>query len=285
VRGRAASQIAERVAAAARTLEISELLDRKPAQLSGGQRQRVALGRAIVREPRAFLLDEPLSNLDPALRLHTRSELARLHRRLGVTTLYVTHDQEEAMTLGNRVAVLRAGEVEQVAAPVELYRAPATRFVAAFIGSPGMNLIPCRVLRSAASVELTGPGVRLRLAPGQAPALEGAYDEVVLGIRPHDVGPAASAEAHFEGVVELVEPRGSDVVVRLREVRGEGGASDTAAGSRDPGASRAPGARPDTFAMVLPADAPVREGDRVPVRLPLERLHFFDARTGKRLSR
>jgi ABC-type sugar transport system ATPase subunit len=261
VRRRPASEVAERVATVARTLEVHDLFDKRPAQLSGGQRQRVALGRALVREPKAFLLDEPLSNLDPALRLHTRSELARLHRRLRVTTLYVTHDQEEALTLGDRVAVLREGAVEQVAAPLELYRAPATRFVASFIGSPAMNLIRCRIVRAPDSIELSGAGVRVRLEPGRAPALEPATGEVVLGVRPHDVQRAANPEdADFDGVVELVEPRGSDLVARLRAAAG------------------------DTLAVVLPADAAVREGDRIRVRLPLERLHFFDAQSGKRLG-
>ena len=130
----------------AAALDLEELLDRRPAQLSGGQRQRVALGRAIVRQPQAFLLDEPLSNLDPALRAQARAELRRLHRRLGVTVVYVTHDQEEAMTLGGRVAVMRDGAIEQVAPPLEVYARPVNTFVARFIGAPPMNLIPATLV-------------------------------------------------------------------------------------------------------------------------------------------
>ncbi|HEX7122738.1 MAG TPA: ABC transporter ATP-binding protein, partial [Gemmatimonadaceae bacterium] len=150
VRGRARAEIARRVDEAARVLGLEALLDRRPGQLSGGQRQRVALGRAIVREPRAFLLDEPLSNLDAQLRADTRAELARLHRRLGVTMVYVTHDQTEAMSLGTRVAVLRDGVLQQVAPPLELYRRPANQFVAGFIGTPPMNFVRGRIRREGA---------------------------------------------------------------------------------------------------------------------------------------
>ena len=136
----------ERVAAVAEALELDQLLDRRPAELSGGQRQRVALGRAMVRQPKAFLFDEPLSNLDPALRAQARAEIARLHRSLATTVVYVTHDQEEAMTLGWRVAVMRQGAIEQVAPPLEVYAQPANTFVARFIGAPPMNLVPAQIL-------------------------------------------------------------------------------------------------------------------------------------------
>src|SRR5918992_2486944 len=165
MRGTTATRIAERVDVAARALGLGAVLDRKPGQLSGGQRQRVALGRAIVREPMVFLFDEPLSNLDAKLRLETRAELARLHRRLKATVVYVTHDQEEAMTLGSRVAVLREGILQQVAPPMALYRRPANQFVAGFVGSPEMNFLPGDLLAHAA------PRSRL-----------------VLGVRPHDIG-------------------------------------------------------------------------------------------------
>jgi multiple sugar transport system ATP-binding protein len=182
--------IAKRVAAIAASLGIEQLLERRPAELSGGQRQRVALGRAMVRTPKAFLLDEPLSNLDPALRTQARAELRRIHRALGATIVYVTHDQEEALTLGSRVAVMREGAIEQVAPPVEVYSSPANTFVARFIGAPAMNLLPAD------------------LAGIAAPA--GA----VVGVRPHDItlDPGGSIRA----TVDLVEPRGHDTVVHLR---------------------------------------------------------------------
>jgi ABC-type sugar transport system ATPase subunit len=188
-----AAAIAERVTAAARVLGLEAVLERKPAQLSGGQRQRVALGRAIVREPQVFLFDEPLSNLDAKLRVETRAELARLHRRLGATAVYVTHDQEEALTLGGRVAVLREGLLQQVAPPMELYRRPANRFVAGFVGSPEMNFLPGDLLA--------------RAAP--APGLE-------LGVRPHDVGVVAAGAGDIDARVDVVEPLGSELVVHLR---------------------------------------------------------------------
>jgi ABC-type sugar transport system ATPase subunit len=183
------ADIDARVAATARALGIEDLLDRRPAQLSGGQRQRVALGRAMVRQPRAFLFDEPLSNLDPALRSQARAELLRLHRSLGATMVYVTHDQEEAMTLGTRVAVMRAGRIEQLGPPLEVYARPASVFVARFMGAPPMNLLAAPV-------------------PG-APAGPGT----LVGIRPHDV--ALVPDGPVPAVVELVEPRGHDAIVTL----------------------------------------------------------------------
>jgi ABC-type sugar transport system ATPase subunit len=190
VRRTDAATIAERVADAATALGIGELLDRRPAQLSGGQRQRVALGRAIVRRPKAFLLDEPLSNLDPALRTQARAELRRLHRQIRTTMIYVTHDQEEAMTLGDRIVVLRDGIIEQAAPPLDVYASPANPFVARFIGSPAMNLLPAE----AAGIE----------APAGA----------LAGIRPQDVQIGTSGGRR--AVVELVEPRGPDYVLHLR---------------------------------------------------------------------
>jgi ABC-type sugar transport system ATPase subunit len=182
--------IARRVADVAAALDIESLLDRRPAQLSGGQRQRVALGRAIVRQPKAFLLDEPLSNLDPALRAQARAELRRLHSTLGATVVYVTHDQEEAMTLGGRVAVMREGAIEQVAPPLELYMRPVNTFVARFIGAPAMNLVPATL------VGIDTPSGAL------------------AGIRPHDVKLVPDGQLH--ATVDLVEPRGHDYLVHLR---------------------------------------------------------------------
>jgi ABC-type sugar transport system ATPase subunit len=189
VRRRDRGTIESRVNAAADALDLRGLLDRRPAQLSGGQRQRVALGRALVREPKAFLLDEPLSNLDPALRSQARAEILRLQRQLGATMIYVTHDQEEAMTLGHRVALMREGRLEQVAPPLELYDKPANTFVARFIGSPPMNLVPAAAI-----------------------GLEASPDAVV-GIRPHDV---TLGSGMVPAVVDVIEPRGYDAVLRLR---------------------------------------------------------------------
>ena len=190
VRGAGRRQIEARIAEVAAALELEPLLDRRPAQLSGGQRQRVALGRAIVRAPKAFLLDEPLSNLDLGLRVQARAELQRLHRRLGATMVHVTHDQEEAMTLGSRVVVMRAGRVEQAAPPLDIYAQPANSFVAQFIGSPAMNLVP-------------GP-VRGVDAPAGT----------LIGVRPPDV--VLDGRGPLNGVVEVVEPRGHDSVVYVR---------------------------------------------------------------------
>jgi len=193
VRRRDRQTIEARVNAAADALDLRGLLDRRPAQLSGGQRQRVALGRALVREPKAFLLDEPLSNLDPALRSQARAEILRLQRQLGATMIYVTHDQEEAMTLGHRVALMREGRLEQLAAPLELYEKPANTFVARFIGSPPMNLLPANLLG------IAGPTGTL------------------VGIRPHDVSLGADHDTpSCRATVDVVEPRGHDTVVHLR---------------------------------------------------------------------
>ena len=190
VRRTDAATIARQIASVATALDIEALLDRRPAQLSGGQRQRVALGRAIVRKANAFLLDEPLSNLDPSLRAQARAELRRLHRQLGITVVYVTHDQEEAMTLSDRIAVMRDGELEQVAPPLDVYARPANTFVARFIGAPAMNLLPAAV------------------AGVDDPA--GA----VAGIRPQDV--QVRTEGGQLATVDLVEPRGPDYVLHLR---------------------------------------------------------------------
>jgi multiple sugar transport system ATP-binding protein len=181
---------ADRIRTIAAALGLEPLLDRRPGQLSGGQRQRVALGRAMVRQPRAFLLDEPLSNLDPALRLQARAELLRLQQSLQATLVYVTHDQEEAMTLGSRVAVMRNGAIVQVAPPLDLYAAPASTFVATFIGSPPMNLLPPSAAGLARSAGTT------------------------VGIRPHDL--AFADDGPVSGLVDIVEPRGHETVVHLR---------------------------------------------------------------------
>jgi ABC-type sugar transport system ATPase subunit len=258
MRGATRTTIAERVAQVAESLQIAALLDRKPAQLSGGQRQRVAVGRAIVREPQAFLFDEPLSNLDPSLRLETRTELALLHRRLGATIVYVTHDQEEAMTLGQRIVVMRDGLVEQVAAPLELYRRPATLFVARFIGSPPMNIV---------DLALTERGLQSRAFPRLALPASAVADHteretpLLLGVRPHDIEVVGEGEADTLARVAIVEPLGNELHVHAHV---------------DPDNTR--------LTLVMPADATVARDDRIGLRVRRDRAHVFDRATGRRLA-
>ena len=205
-------EIDPRVRQAAARLELEPLLDRRPAQLSGGQQQRVALARAIVRAPAVCLMDEPLSNLDAQLRVQTRGELKRLQQELGTTTLYVTHDQGEAMTLGRRVALLRAGTIEQVATPLDLYRHPATRFAATFVGSPAINLWPATP-GGTASVKMLG--AELAAAESLA-ARVASLGKVEVGVRPEDVAVSdAPGPGYVEGRVRVVEPMGSETVLIL----------------------------------------------------------------------
>ena len=206
-------EIARRIAEAGRMLELDALLERKPTQLSGGQRQRVAIGRAVVKEPAIFLFDEPLSNLDAALRGRTRLELAQLHRRLGATMVFVTHDQIEAMTLATRIVVMKGGAIEQVAAPAELYRRPATRFVAGFIGTPGMGFVPVqRVADEEGFAVLALPGGgRLRT---RVPAVGLPAGALSLGLRPETLHPAA--DGAIQGSVEMVEFLGERTLAHLK---------------------------------------------------------------------
>ena len=216
------AEIAERVNEAARILGIEELLKRKPRQLSGGQRQRVALGRAIVRQPAAFLLDEPLSNLDAKLRVQTRAELAKLHERLGATFIYVTHDQVEAMTMASRIAVLDEGVLQQTGTPAELYAKPRNLFVAGFIGSPAMNLIRAQTERTEEGFYLCAEALRLRLSADTGAALAAwGGPEVIFGIRPEDIHdpryPRADVEpSNLECSVDVVEKMGSETYLHLR---------------------------------------------------------------------
>jgi multiple sugar transport system ATP-binding protein len=247
VRGEPRQAIAAKVDEVARLLELGPLLDRRPRQLSGGQRQRVALGRAIVRAPQVFLLDEPMSNLDAQLRAQTRTELLRLQRRLGATMLYVTHDQEEAMTLGDRVAVMRGGRLEQIGAPLDVYHRPATAFVAGFVGSPAMNLVPA----TAADGRIRGDGFALELPVGAAGA-------VLAGIRPHDLEVVAPGDGDGDGTVELVEALGREVLAQI-EIAGA------------------------ALRLLAPSDARLRAGDRIGLRWRRDRVHLFDASSGDRL--
>jgi len=245
IRGVARTDIARQVQAAAELLGIGALLARKPRQLSGGQRQRVAMGRAIVRQPKLFLFDEPLSNLDAKLRVQMRAEIRRLQRRLGVTSLYVTHDQVEAMTLGDRLLVLEGGRAAQLATPMEVFARPADVYVAGFIGAPAMNFLAGTLV----------PG-GVRLAGGQVIAVTDAQGEgaVTVGVRPEHVSVAAGG---IPLTVELVEPLGSETLVHGRMAGGT------------------------TLLAKLPGSAPV--ADQVEVALAPGALHLFDAMTGQRL--
>jgi multiple sugar transport system ATP-binding protein len=223
LRGLTKSEVDQRVTRIARLLELGEQLKRRPRQLSGGQRQRVAMGRAIVREPQAFLMDEPLSNLDAKLRTQMRAEVGLLHKELGITTIYVTHDQVEAMTLGQRVAVMRRGELQQVAAPQELYTRPANLFVAGFIGSPAMNFFQGQVLAADGRIDVSVGGQRLPVDEKELalhPTLpRRAGGDVIVGIRPEHLEDAALAGGNgrrIQGQVQLMELLGSEVVVHFQ---------------------------------------------------------------------
>lgn len=213
------AEIASRTAEAARMLEIEPYLDRRPGQLSGGQKQRVAIGRAVVRNPTAFLLDEPLSNLDAELRISTRAEIAALHKRLATTMIYVTHDQIEAMTLADRIVVMRAGKIEQIGRPLELYNRPANLFVAGFIGAPRMNLIKANVTKAGPTgVEVTGPGGLAAKVPVDGSALMVGAD-VTLGVRPHDLVVADANGIAVEA--KLIEALGPETVVHAEMPDGQ----------------------------------------------------------------
>jgi multiple sugar transport system ATP-binding protein len=280
-------EIAQRVDEAADILELQELLDRKPANLSGGQRQRVAMGRAIVREPAAFLLDEPLSNLDAKLRVQTRHELAQLQDRLGTTTVYVTHDQTEAMTLGDRVAVMRKGVVQQVASPKELYLSPANLFVAGFIGSPAMNFFPASIDGTRVHLPMCEYDLPENAVP-HADALQG--HDVIVGVRPEHfeeiatVGRSERGEgARFTARVDLLEWLGSDLFAHFGVSRGEAssqGLTDVADELSDAGVRQAHDEL--TVARVDPASE-ISEGDEAEFWLDVTRLHYFDADTGENL--
>ena len=267
-------EIAQRVADVARILGLEEMLERKPGELSGGQRQRVAMGRAIVREPQAFLMDEPLSNLDAKLRVSMRAQLSRLHERLGVTTVYVTHDQVEAMTLGQRVAVLRGGVLQQCDTPETLFDHPANLFVAAFIGSPAMNLIEA----VAEEGEARFGSCRIPLAAGSA--LRGP---LILGIRPHDVklgGPGITAR------VQVVERLGTEthVVAGIDAPRLRSRAlSDAIDAAPDDDVLLAEDDRA-AITCVLDARAAVQVGDTIELTVDPARLHGFDVETGEALA-
>jgi multiple sugar transport system ATP-binding protein len=276
-------EIGRRVHAAATTLGLEEFLQRKPRALSGGQRQRVAMGRAIVREPRAYLMDEPLSNLDAKLRVQMRAEIHKLQRELGVTTIYVTHDQTEAMTMGDRVAVMRSGHLQQVDNPERLYERPANHFVAGFIGSPSMNMVEARLSRTGDGLIVTFGAYRLVVDTelvAERPALS-EYDgrKVTLGIRPEDFEDAAfTAEASPERTLDIVtglrEALGSEVLVHFSVARASASAPDASEFIESVGDAGS------IFVARVHPQTKAREGEPLRLVVNTKRLHFFDPETG-----
>jgi multiple sugar transport system ATP-binding protein len=268
VAGVSKEQRGRRVREAAALLDLADLLERRPRSLSGGQRQRVAMGRAIVRQPQAFLMDEPLSNLDAQLRVQTRAEIHRLQRDLGITTIYVTHDQVEAMTMGDRVAVMRDGVLQQVDAPQNVYDHPANRFVAAFIGSPAMNLLEGHLTSSNDGLAVRFDRFSLPLAPhvfSQRARLRSyAGQKVIVGIRPEDfqdaaLGAGGNGEGRIEARCELREALGSDILVHFVV------------------------AATNCIARLTPRSS-VADGEAVSLTIETTRLHFFDPNTGEAIN-
>jgi multiple sugar transport system ATP-binding protein len=291
MRGVDKAEVERRVTSAADTLGLSEVLKKKPRTLSGGQRQRVAMGRAIVREPQAFLMDEPLSNLDAKLRVEMRAEIQRIQRDLRVTTIYVTHDQVEAMTMGDRVCVMRGGLLQQAASPQELYERPANLFVAEFIGSPAMNLVQAELATADGRVEARFRSGSLTIPPEtyrSRPALQ-AYrgKHIVLGIRPEDLDDARLARFGTSDVlpvqIDIREDMGAEVYAHFRvdadpveseEVLEAMEEEDVAGAVRERMRNGVP------FVARLERGTGAREGDRLDVAVDTSRLHFFDPETG-----
>ena len=287
------AEIERRVQDAARVLDLEPFLKRKPRALSGGQRQRVAMGRAIVRQPQAFLMDEPLSNLDAKLRVQMRAEIARLQHDLGVTTIYVTHDQVEAMTMGDRVAVMRKGELQQVADPQELYDRPVNLFVGGFIGSPAMNMVEARLSRANGHLVATTGAHAITLDDetiATRQALESYIgSDVILGVRPEDLedaslAPDTPADRRLTGTVRLRESLGSEVMVHLEVDAPPAVTEDVRELAEDMDAvaiqSLDDDADKTTFVGRFNARSRVREGEVAEVTIDTRTLHFFDPGTG-----
>ena len=256
------AEIEARVRQVADALDMTPLLRRKPGQLSGGQRQRVALGRAIIREPRLFLMDEPLSNLDAKLRVQTRSEITRLQRSLGVATVYVTHDQSEAMTMGTRIVVMNEGRIQQIDSPRELYRHPANTFVAQFVGTPPMNLLTCRLESAGQAGRLCGDGVNVPCPDAARQALTSAGETFLVGFRPEDIEISGDdPNTGFGGTVVAVEELGHESLVTVSAGAGQ------------------------FIARLSPAMAErVHLGDRIAFAVEPAKLRFFDAQTGAAIA-
>ena len=284
-------EIERRVQNAARVLDLEPYLKRKPKALSGGQRQRVAMGRAIVRQPAAFLMDEPLSNLDAKLRVQTRAEIAALQRELGVTTIYVTHDQVEAMTMGDRVAVMRKGELQQVAPPQELYDRPVNLFVGGFIGSPAMNMVEATLERRNGGLVADLGTQSITLGDETLSQRRGLrqYEgrEVVLGIRPEDLEDIAlssdtPAGHRLRGDVQLTEALGSEIMVHFSMDARPAVTDEVRELAEDAGDDRVPQKHDEQVTLVgrFSARSRVRNGDAVEVAVDTRALHFFDPDTG-----
>jgi multiple sugar transport system ATP-binding protein len=274
------AEIDKKVEHAASILDLNEHLDRKPANLSGGQRQRVAMGRAIVRDPQAFLMDEPLSNLDAKLRVQMRTEVSKIQKDLSTTTVYVTHDQTEAMTLGDRVAVMRSGVLQQVDTPRVLYNDPVNIFVAGFIGSPAMNFFSAKV-----------SGGKLTLPFGEVPAPEGVDDagDVIVGIRPEDFEDAKFAPAgHDEGVeftapIEVLESMGSEIYVYFSFEGGEVSSDELAELARDSGVAETPSGGSGLAVARLNPESEIKEGEKARMWFDGAKLHIFNPADGTNL--
>jgi multiple sugar transport system ATP-binding protein len=283
------AEIDRKVQEAARTLDLEQHLDRKPANLSGGQRQRVAMGRAIVRDPKAFLMDEPLSNLDAKLRVQMRTEVSRIQKRLGTTTVYVTHDQTEAMTLGDRVAVMRAGELQQVGSPQELYERPTNIFVAGFIGSPAMNFMPVSI----EGQSIVTPLGNVPLSDEHRRALEGnGRGDLIAGIRPEDfedaalVGDQRDRGITFRATIEVLESMGAEYYAYFSvEAKEELSSQELQELAEDAGTSEVPSAGEggQVVARLEPASK-AAEGQETELWLDTSKIHLFDAGSGRRLA-
>jgi multiple sugar transport system ATP-binding protein len=280
----AEDEIDRKVTEAAKVLDLEQHLDRKPANLSGGQRQRVAMGRAIVRDPSVFLMDEPLSNLDAKLRVQMRSEVSRLQHRLGTTTVYVTHDQTEAMTLGDRVAVMRAGVLQQVDKPSQLYDNPVNIFVAGFIGSPSMNFFPATVEGD----KLKLPFAEVPLSGALREAAGSAQGDLIAGVRPEQFyDPAIDSGAsgtEFEVPIELVESLGAEVYVHFGIGSSGAQSEELAELAADSGAADVPSAGEGIAVARLEPGTKARAGERARLGLHPESIHVFDARSGRNLA-
>ena len=282
-------EIARKVNEAAKTLDLTQHLDRKPANLSGGQRQRVAMGRAIVRDPKAFLMDEPLSNLDAKLRVQMRTEVSRIQKRLGTTTVYVTHDQTEAMTLGDRVAVMRSGELQQVGAPQELYEHPKNIFVAGFIGSPAMNFLPVKV----EGTNIVTPIGNVPLSDEQRQALEGdGKGDLIAGIRPEDfedaalVGDQRDRGITFNARIDVLESMGAEFYAYFSvEAQESVSSQELQELAEDAGTADIPsaGEAGQVVARLEPASK-AAEGQEAELWLDTSKVHLFDASNGQRLG-
>ncbi len=252
--------ISQQVLTVGKLLQIESLLQRYPKQLSGGQKQRVALGRAMARNPQVFLMDEPLSNLDAKLRTETRAQIVELQRKLGITTIYVTHDQVEAMTMGSRIAVMNQGQIQQVAPPLELYNYPANRFVAEFIGSPPMNFLTVQLT---ASLFLNHPLFHLNLPQKQAVQLKSYPGKsLILGIRPEHLNLSNSDTSHLKATVDWVEALGHETLLSVCLSSGEK-------------------TRSDSLQIRVPGDAKIKQNEQIGITINLDKIHLFDPETEK----